>query len=593
MAELPINYLDTWKVARDKINDSFEALETTVAWYRPHIEDWIRWIGNTNTWVKAVWDSISMKVEDWYIWYKSSSVNTWTQIIATSALAWPTGNGIAHTSSSKSWKTTTVVMHYTNWGSDSFTVQDWEDWIDVGAVIWPNSSTDGDVVLFDGATGKLVKDSWKKLPTKVSDLSNDSGFITSTVNNLENYYLKSQTYTKAEVDSMISNFGGFEVVSTLPTADIKTNVIYLLWPIWSWADKYEEWIYSDSTWVKIWETSVDLSNYFNTSTQTSDAITEWSTNLFLTASERTILWNTSWTNTGDQTASDFDIKDLTDSTGLRTTWSGKQDALVSGTNIKTVNNESILGSWNISISWWGSDIVYATQAEYTALLPWAESDGKHYFIYSTSGGWGWQPWANTIAYYKFNNSLVDSSGNNNDLTGTPFWYWTWVEWEALINKSNTLTSPINSNFISWAFTIAFLYGTGDNATLQRLFQFRSNPNIDIQMEFYNDFSWIQIYNNANSVRIAFPFAQPSIWDWHSIVLTWDGVNQIECYIDWTKVNAYSNYNTTFTYPSPNGYFYINEYHNSSQEDLLDELVIENKHWTQTDVDSYLANYNLS
>ncbi len=33
----------------------------------------------------------------------------------------------------------------------------------------------------------------------------------------------------------------------------------------------------------------------------------------------------------------------------KTTWNGKQDALVSGTNIKTINNESILGSGNITI----------------------------------------------------------------------------------------------------------------------------------------------------------------------------------------------------------------------------------------------------
>ena len=39
------------------------------------------------------------------------------------------------------------------------------------------------------------------------------------------------------------------------------------------------------------------------------------------------LADTSGTNTGDQQASDFDIKDLTDSTDLRGTWSGKQDAL--------------------------------------------------------------------------------------------------------------------------------------------------------------------------------------------------------------------------------------------------------------------------
>jgi hypothetical protein len=44
------------------------------------------------------------------------------------------------------------------------------------------------------------------IPTKVSDLSNDSGFITNAVNNLTNYYKKTETYTKAEVDTLISNF---------------------------------------------------------------------------------------------------------------------------------------------------------------------------------------------------------------------------------------------------------------------------------------------------------------------------------------------------------------------------------------------------
>lgn len=85
---LPINYLDTGRVARDKINVSFNEVVERVIWYRPHIENWIRWIWDTNTWVKAVWDSISMKVEDDYIRYKSSSVNERTQIIAIADLKW-------------------------------------------------------------------------------------------------------------------------------------------------------------------------------------------------------------------------------------------------------------------------------------------------------------------------------------------------------------------------------------------------------------------------------------------------------------------------------------------------------------------------
>ena len=98
-------------------------------------------------------------------------------------------------------------------------------------------------------------------PTKVSDLTNDSWFITNAVNDLTNYYTKSNTYTKTEVNSLVQNFQWFEVVATLPSSDIKTNVIYLKWPIWSGDDKYEEWIYSSSTWIKIWDTSVDLTNY--------------------------------------------------------------------------------------------------------------------------------------------------------------------------------------------------------------------------------------------------------------------------------------------------------------------------------------------
>lgn len=50
--------------------------------------------------------------------------------------------------------------------------------------------------------------------------------------------------------------------------------------------------------------------------------------------------------------------------------SGLQETLVSGTNIKTINNESILGSGNITISGGsgGSNAVEVTQAEYDALV---------------------------------------------------------------------------------------------------------------------------------------------------------------------------------------------------------------------------------
>ena len=59
------------------------------------------------------------------------------------------------------------------------------------------------------------------------------------------------------------------------------------------------------------------------------------------------------------------------STEVSTALSSKQDTLVSGTNVKTINNESILGSGNITIQG-GNNVVELTQEEYDELDPPAE-----------------------------------------------------------------------------------------------------------------------------------------------------------------------------------------------------------------------------
>ena len=54
--------------------------------------------------------------------------------------------------------------------------------------------------------------------------------ITRTVNNLTNYYLKTETYNKTEVDDLISAVATLtlEIVAELPTTDISTSTIYLV-----------------------------------------------------------------------------------------------------------------------------------------------------------------------------------------------------------------------------------------------------------------------------------------------------------------------------------------------------------------------------
>ena len=73
---------------------------------------------------------------------------------------------------------------------------------------------------------------------------------------------------------------------------------------------------------------------------------------------------------------------------IATAVSGKQDTLVSGTNIKTINNESILGSGNITISGGGSgsSAVEVTQAEYDALVSGGTLDPSVLYIITDAVG---------------------------------------------------------------------------------------------------------------------------------------------------------------------------------------------------------------
>lgn len=96
----------------------------------------------------------------------------------------------------------------------------------------------------------------------IPDVSN---FVTKSVNDLANYYLKSETYTKDEVAALIGAIQQFhyEIVATLPATG-EGNVLYLLGPTGTGADKYEEYVYANSTWTKIGDTSIDLAGYVTT-----------------------------------------------------------------------------------------------------------------------------------------------------------------------------------------------------------------------------------------------------------------------------------------------------------------------------------------
>ena len=101
-----------------------------------------------------------------------------------------------------------------------------------------------------------------KIPAKTSDITNDSGFITKVVSDLANYYTKSQTFTRDEINAKISAIPKFaiEVVSSLPTSNISVTTVYLVGG-GSGNDLYTEYIYANGKWEILGAQTVDLTGY--------------------------------------------------------------------------------------------------------------------------------------------------------------------------------------------------------------------------------------------------------------------------------------------------------------------------------------------
>lgn len=166
-----------------------------------------------------------------------------------------------------------------------------------------NGGTSEDIVMGDGS----FRD-YPIVPKKLADLSGDSehrlvtdaekatwnakvsqsqiaDFVTRSTTSLLHYYLKSQVYTKEEVQDLISTIEGFsyEVVSELPTASADTmRKIYLVPSSEPQAGNVkDEYITIDNgaeaatryTWEQIGSTAIDLSDYVTTE-DLNDALDE-------------------------------------------------------------------------------------------------------------------------------------------------------------------------------------------------------------------------------------------------------------------------------------------------------------------------------
>ena len=114
------------------------------------------------------------------------------------------------------------------------------------------------VTSVNGKTGAVTV----SVPTQTSQLTNNSGFITKAVSDLENYYLKSETLTKTEINALVSAIPKFtiSVVTSLPTSNISETTVYLV-KSGTGGDLYTEYIYVNGAWEILGSQKVDLTGY--------------------------------------------------------------------------------------------------------------------------------------------------------------------------------------------------------------------------------------------------------------------------------------------------------------------------------------------
>ena len=200
-------------------------------------------------------------------------------------------------------------------------------------------------------------------PTKTSDLTNDGAdgvhtFIDATVNNLVNYYKKTETYTQAEVDALIAGVASLniEVVASLPVSDISTSTIYLVPKSTPGTDNYyDEYINTDGTsagWELIGDTQIDLTDYVTT-TDLQTALADY----VLASSLATVATSGSFNDLTDQPTIPDELADLADDSTHRTvtdteksTWNGKLSDNPTFTEASTRTN---IASGEATTTLWG------------------------------------------------------------------------------------------------------------------------------------------------------------------------------------------------------------------------------------------------
>ena len=205
-----------------------------------------------------------------------------------------------------------------------------------------------------------------------------------------------------------------------------------------------------------------------------------------------------------------------------------------------------------------------------------------------SWGW-WQPWANTLAYYKFNWNLTDETWNS---TASAIWTITYASvWDGqsiIKSPNNCVFTSVSESMFGSAFTISIWVQFSTVKSLMRLAWWCINNNAGTNyanIQYEDWFWWLQFYNYWDRTSWSWT---PTANTWYNIIITWWWTNNdLKACVNWvdlTKTLSNYSYNTDNSTVALWG----NQNYNSmvleheSYDWYLDECILEDKEWTTTE-----------
>ena len=212
-----------------------------------------------------------------------------------------------------------------------------------------------------------------------------------------------------------------------------------------------------------------------------------------------------------------------------------------------------------------------------------------YAIKFGGGGWGWTPWANTLAYYPLESDVLDYSWNWNNAIGAPDSFADWVanySWASTslptsLAQSIPLTCLIwiNDGWIGvWDHNINVMWQhtfSGYGLCLSYNQYDRNNSAYSV--------GWHTSSNGGNFMWVWTTYSNPLDW-WHLMWLTRDWTT-LKLYIDWEFIWQDSDSSSA----TSNDAFYLwydHGYDWGAWYWKVSKLIFEDKTWTAQEVADY-------